>query len=70
MIDRINGEPFKPVKLKQVSEVIEDDEAIINATVKIKTLVKKFQKGINTIEIAYGEGEDRVATEVVVNIQI
>ena len=70
VIDRINGEPIKPVKLKQVSEVIEDDEAIINATVKIKTLVKKFQKGINTIEIAYGEGEDRVATEVVVNIQI
>lgn len=70
VIDRINGEPIKPVKLKQVSEVIEDDEAIINATVKIKTLVKKFQKGINTIEIAYGEGEDRVAAEVVVNIQI
>ena len=70
VIDRINGEPIKPVKLRQVSEVIEDDEAIINATVKIKTLVKKFQKGINTIEIAYGEGEDRVATEVVVNIQI
>ncbi len=70
VIDRINGEPIKPVKLKRISEVIEDDEVIINATVKIKTLVKKFRKGINTIEIAYGEGEDRVSTEVVVNIQI
>ena len=70
VIDRINGETIKPLKLKPVSEVIEDDEAIINATVKIKTLIKKFRKGINTIEIAYGEGDDRVSTEVVINIQI
>jgi len=70
VIDRINGEAVKSVKLKAVSEVVEDDEVLINATVKIKTLVKKFQKGINTIEISYGDGDDRVSTEVVVNIQI
>jgi hypothetical protein len=70
VIDRINGEPIKPLKLKPLSEDVEDDEATINATVRIKTLIKKFQKGINTIEIAYGDGDDRVSTEVVINIQI
>lgn len=70
VIDRINGEPIKPIKLKPLSEDVEDDEATINVTVRIKTLIKKFQKGINTIEIAYGEGQDRVSTEIVVNIQI
>ncbi len=70
VIDRINGQAIKAVKLKSISEVAEDDEITINATVKIKTLIKKFQKGINTIEISYWDGDDRVSTEVVVNIQI
>jgi len=70
VIDRINGEEIDPIKLKSKSEIVEDEEAIINATVKIKTLVKKFQKGINTIEISYGEKEDRVSTEIVVNLEI
>jgi hypothetical protein len=70
VIDRINGEAIKPLNLRLNSEVIEDDEALINASVKIKTLLKKFRKGINTIEIAYVEGEERISTEVVVNIQI
>ncbi|MCH8135980.1 MAG: hypothetical protein IIB77_08395 [Proteobacteria bacterium] len=70
VIDRINGERIKPIKLKHQSEVIEDEEAMINVTVKIKTLIKKFRKGINTIEIAYGEGEERISTEIVVNLQI
>jgi len=70
VIDRINGEPIDPIKLKSESEFIEDEEAFVNATVKIKTLVKKFQKGINTINVSYGEGEDRVSSEIIVNIEI
>lgn len=70
VIDRVNNKAIDPIKLKYQSEFVEDEEAFINATVKIKTLVKEFQKGINTIEVSYGEGEDRVSAELVVNIQI
>lgn len=70
VIDQVNGESVKPMRLKLLSEVVEEEEAIINASVKIKTLLKTFQKGINTIEIAYLEGDERISTEVVVNIQI
>ena len=70
VIDRINGVPIRPVKLTVVSEVIEDDKVIIVATVRIETLIEKFRKGINTIEISYGEGDHRTATELIINIQI
>lgn len=70
VIDRINGVPIRPVKLTVVSEVIENNKVIIVATVRIETLIEKFRKGINTIEISYGEGDHRNATEVIINIQI
>ena len=70
VIDRINGVPIRPVKLNVVSEVIEDDEVTINATVRIETVIEKFRKGINTVEISYREGDRRISTEVIINIQI
>ena len=70
VIDRINGNSIDPIKLKSKSEFIEDEEAFVNATVKIKTLIKKFQKGINTINISYGVEGDRVSAEIIVNLEI
>ena len=70
VIDRINSEVIKPLKLKNLSEVIEDDELVVNAQIKIKTLLKKFAKGINTIEIAGTEGDERVATKLTIDIEI
>ena len=70
VIDRINSEEIKPLKLKNISENIEDDEAVVNAQIKIKTLLKKFAKGINTIEIANIEGDERVATKLTIDIEI
>ena len=70
VIDRIKGAPIRPVKLIVVAEVIEDNKVKINATVRIETLIEKFRKGINTVEISYGEGDHRNATEVIINIQI
>ncbi len=70
VIDRINSETIKPLKLKVVSETIEDDEAVVNAQIKIKTLLKKFAKGINTIEIANIAGDERVATKLTIDIEI
>jgi hypothetical protein len=70
VIDRVNSEVIKPLKLKNVSEFIEDDEAVVNAQIKIKTLLKKFAKGINTIEIASVDGEERVAAKLTIDIEI
>ena len=70
VIDRINGVPIRPVKLSVVSEIIEDDAVTINATVRIETLIQRFRRGINTIEIAYEMGDHRISTELIINIQI
>jgi hypothetical protein len=70
VIDRVNSESVEPIKLKTISENVEDDELVVNAQVKIKTLLKKFSKGINTIEIASLEGDQRVAVKLIIDIEI
>ena len=70
VIDRINSEVINPIKLKNISEHFDDEDLVINAQVKIKTLLKKFAKGINTIEIANIEGEERVSTKITIDIEI
>jgi hypothetical protein len=70
VIDRINSEPIKPITLKNLSENVEDDELVVNAQVKIKTLIKKFSKGINTIEISSADSAERIATKLIINIEI
>jgi hypothetical protein len=70
VIDRVNSEAIDPLKLKNISENIEDDELVINAQIKIKKLLKKFVKGINTIEIASLEGNERMATKLIIDIEI
>ncbi|RLA41317.1 MAG: hypothetical protein DRR42_24810 [Gammaproteobacteria bacterium] len=69
-IDRINSDSIKPIKLDVISQTIEDDEVVINARVKIKTLVKKLAKGINTIEIANVAQDERVASKLTLDIEI
>lgn len=70
VIDRVNSEEIKPLKLKVVSETLEDDEAAISAQIKIKTLIKKFKKGINTIEITNTGADERISTKLTVDIEI
>jgi len=70
VIDRINSEVIDPVKLKNISETVEDDECVVNSQVKIKTLLKKFAKGINTIEISTTDGDERMATKLTIDIEI
>jgi len=70
VIDRINSEEIKPLKLKNISEVVEDDELIVNTQIKIKKLVKKLAKGINTIEIASIQGEERTGVSLMIDIEI
>ena len=70
VIDRINSEQIKPLELKVLSEAEVEDEAVINARIKIKTLVKKFEKGINFIEISNPGNPERVSTRLMVDIEI
>ena len=70
VIDRVNSEEIKPLKLKILSEAEIDDEVFIKAQIKIKTLVKKFDKGINSIEIANTGTPERVSARLMVDIEI
>ena len=66
----INSKPIKPIKLENTSEATDDDEVIVTSRVKIKTLVKQFAKGINTIEIAINEPGETASTTMIVDIEI
>ena len=70
VIDRVNDKEISPVKLKNISERSEDDELVVNAQVKIKTLLKEFAKGINTIEISSQKDGKRSSARLIVDIQI
>jgi len=70
VIDRINSEAIDPLKLKNISETVEGNTAVVNAQIKIKTLVKKFAKGINSIEISSLGNGDRVSAKLIINIEI
>jgi len=69
-IDRVNSEVIKPLKLKNISESAEGEELVVDARIKIKSLLKKFEKGINTIEIASSQGEERIAARLIIDIEI
>ncbi len=58
------------MKLEITSERTEDDETVAIAQVKIKTLVKEFVKGINTIDISNVAGGERNSTTLIVDIEI
>ncbi len=58
------------MKLEITSERTEDDETVAIAQVKIKTLVKQFAKGINTIDISNVAGGERNSTTLIVDIEI
>ena len=70
VIDKINDISVKPMKLDILAERIEDDELVINARIKIKSLVKKFAKGFNTITITNVGESDAPSTSLMVDIEI
>lgn len=70
VIDSINGKPVDalPLELGELKTV--DGTSEVVGTIKIKTLAKHFQKGINRFEVAYTENGERNAVETILNIQI
>jgi hypothetical protein len=69
-IDQVNDTQIEPISLKLGAASSEGDVTTVVGAVDIKTLAKHFQKGINRIQVAYSDQEQRVATEVLIEIQI
>jgi hypothetical protein len=69
-IDQVNDTQIEPITLKLSEPSAEADVTTAIGTVDIKILAKHFQKGINRIQVAYSDQELRVATEVLIEIQI
>jgi hypothetical protein len=70
-IDNVNGKPIDPALPLEVKDVkLEGDVAVGVAEIKAKTIAKHFAKGINRFEVAYAEGSDRTAKEVILDVQM
>lgn len=70
VIDNVNGKPVEPIKLALTNLTKTDGEATAVAEVGAKTLAKHFARGINRFEVAFNEGGERKATEVVMDVQM
>ena len=70
MIDTVNDKPIEPISLKVTEQSVADDTTTAVGEVEIKKLGKHFQKGINRFDVAYKDGQERVGTEVLVEIQM
>jgi hypothetical protein len=70
VIDNVNGKSIEalPLAVKDVNST--DGESTGIAEIKAKTLAKFFAKGINRFEVAYDDAGQRVATEVVMDVQM
>ncbi len=72
VIDTINGKSIEPIELKVLSVEVdeEEEEKAVRVNVSIKKLAKLFKKGINTFEVSYIDDGERVAEEVILQIEI
>jgi hypothetical protein len=69
-IDSVNDKPIEPIPLKLLEQATVDDVTTAVGEVGVKVLGKHFQKGINRFQVAYKDGEERVGTEVLLEIQM
>ena len=69
-IDTVNGKPIDAIPLTVKTPLAKDGATSGVAEVSPKLLAKFFSKGINRFEVAYTEGGERKATEVVLDVQM
>lgn len=70
VIDNVNGKGVEAMPMTLEKIVVKDDASEAVAEIKAKTLAKHFTRGINRFEIAYTEGGERKATEVIMDVQM
>jgi hypothetical protein len=69
-IDSVNGKSVEAIPLTVKQGAAKDGEATGVAEVSAKVLAKYFVRGINRFEVAYKDGGERRATEVVMDVQM
>jgi len=69
-IDNVNDRAIEPIQLKMGAPEKKDDVTVSIGEVAIMTLAKHFQKGINRVQVAYMDGDTRVAREVLIEVQM
>jgi len=70
VIDRVNGQSIKALKLEASQTGAEDDMEYWRGEISIKKFVKQLKKGINTFEISTIINGERVSKEIILDIQI
>jgi hypothetical protein len=70
VIDSVNGKSIEPIPLTVKDVKVADGDASGVAEVSAKTLAKHFARGINRFEVAYTDGGERRATEVMMDVQM
>jgi hypothetical protein len=70
LIDSVNGKTIDPLPLEIMQSRTVDGNRDVIAKIKIKTLAKYFQKGINRFEVSYKDQTGRTAVETILNIQM
>ena len=70
VIDSVNGKQIDPLKLTIKSSSMSEGQATGVGEISAKTLAKHFARGINRFEVAYRDGGERRATEVLMDVQM
>ncbi len=70
VIDSVNGKSVDAIPVQITSPREADGTAEAIGEIKLKPLAKHFQKGINRFEVAWQDGGDRKATEVILDVQM
>ena len=69
-IDSVNGKTIEPIAVNVVESTVTGSDITAIGEVKIKSLGKYFQKGINRFEVAYFGKGSREAVELVLDVQM
>lgn len=70
VIDSVNGKSVDAIPVQITSPKEADGTAEAVGEIKLKPLAKHFQKGINRFEVAWQDGGERKATEVILDVQM
>lgn len=70
VVDNVNGKPIDPIRVDVTDKATANGVTTAIGKIGIKTLGKHFQKGINRFEVAYDNKGARVASEVLMDVQM
>ena len=70
VIDNVNDRAVEPIALSMGAPELHMDVTASIGEVELKPLAKHFQKGINRLQVAYMNGDTRIAKEVLIEVQM